>query len=628
MEQRKKKLTRIERAKPGDPKKKQLTTLKVESRHDKLSRFAQQLGLDPSVILGKRPNPPEPSSENPEDSKHPGKEQSDLPEGEKQPETGEKPVKKLKPSTSVPTAPALPKDESLDSKRLYVYNFPYSITKEELRAVFEPYGKVSECIIPMTADNKSKGFGYVSFEDENCAIRAIAELDNQVSFGRILHIKPSEKSRRSNFDEEKKKKQEEEEKKKPPTEGSSFKKIKREEFLKNLNDDRSWNSLFLNPNTVMEYVAQEYGLSKLDLLNREVDNPAVKISLAETKIINETKEWFRENGVNLKVFETTRKSCPRSRTIVMIKNLPKDCTKARLSELLNRYGFVNRILIPANKSIAIAQFRNIDHAANAFTKLSGYSFLGSPIYLEYAPEGIISEGAMIEEETERDPIMAALKSSSQPEQREQLAEEDEQNILAARLGDHAESDRNAEMLAEIQARTVFVKNLGFDSTEDDLKAFFKEHGFSSNLIKVTKIIKKNGRSCGYGFVEFNQKDDAEKALRVANQKILSGHKLELSISRPAVKNNKAVKRLTEDVQVSNKIVIRNVDFAASKKEIRELVAAFGEVRAVRMPTKVTGEHRGYAFVEFANADEARNAYEALSHSHFYARKLVIEYAKE
>ena len=130
---------------------------RVESKTEKLKKFASDLGLDPEATLGKRTDEPTPLEAKP------------------------KPVAV----------------EGVDSKRLYVYNFPFSITKEELRVVFEKFGKVSECIIPSDSEGKSKGFGYVSFEEENCAIKSFSELDNTVVFGRILHIKPSEKSRSS-----------------------------------------------------------------------------------------------------------------------------------------------------------------------------------------------------------------------------------------------------------------------------------------------------------------------------------------------------------------------------------------------------------------------------------------------
>lgn len=41
---------------------------------------------------------------------------------------------------------------------------------------------------------------------------------------------------------------------------------------------------------------------------------------------------------------------------------------------------------------------------------------------------------------------------------------------------------------------------------------------------------------------------------------------------------------------------------------------------------MNGQHRGFAFVEFSSMDEAKNAFSALENSHFYGRKLAIEWA--
>jgi multiple RNA-binding domain-containing protein 1 len=385
------------------------------------------------------------------------------------------------------------------------------------------------------------------------------------------------------------------------TEKSSFKMMKREQFLKNLDDDTSWNSLFLNPNTVMEYVAQEYGITKNDLLNREVENPAVKIAVAETKILNETKEWLQENGVNMKVFDGPRKGITRSRTTIVVKNIPKDATKSKLVEIFNRYGVVVRLLLPPNKALALVQFRNIDHAGNAFKQLSGFMLHGTPLYLEYAPDSLLKE----EDEDDVDEL---------------------EKVKENKLAQEKLLEKTKEVEDDNKNRLVFVKNLNFKSTEDDLAGFLKSNGYPN--FKFAKVIMKNGKSCGYGFVEFSTSDDAEKALRNLNMKILDNHKLELSISRTKQAQTTEKRKEKEELVASNKIVIRNIDFAASKKELRDFIASYGEVRAIRMPSKVTGEHRGYVFVEFSNVDEAKQAYTLLSSSHFYGRKLVIEYAKE
>lgn len=49
---------------------------------------------------------------------------------------------------------------------------------------------------------------------------------------------------------------------------------------------------------------------------------------------------------------------------------------------------------------------------------------------------------------------------------------------------------------------------------------------------------------------------------------------------------------------NNKLIVRNVAFQATKAEIRDLFAAYGSVKRVRIPKKMGGEHRGFAFVDF------------------------------
>ena len=93
--------------------------------------------------------------------------------------------------------------------------------------------------------------------------------------------------------------------------------------------------------------------------------------------------------------------------------------------------------------------------------------------------------------------------------------------------------------------------------------------------------------------------------------------------------NEPVPEEKEDKR-SYKILVRNVPFEASAKDVRQLFSAFGELQFVRLPKKLhgTGSHRGFAFVEFANRNDAKKAFAALSQStHLYGRRLVLEWAK-
>ena len=76
------------------------------------------------------------------------------------------------------------------------------------------------------------------------------------------------------------------------------------------------------------------------------------------------------------------------------------------------------------------------------------------------------------------------------------------------------------------------------------------------------------------------------------------------------------------------MIIKNLAFEANKEELRKLFKVYGQVKTVRLPLKMDGTHRGFAFIEFMSHDEAQKAFKELQNSHFYGRKIVIEWAQQ
>src|SRR3954470_7697327 len=74
-------------------------------------------------------------------------------------------------------------------KKIYAGNFAFSLTEEELRGMFEPYGKVESATLVMDRDTgRSRGFGFVEMTDDNEANSAIAALNGRDSGGRPLTV--------------------------------------------------------------------------------------------------------------------------------------------------------------------------------------------------------------------------------------------------------------------------------------------------------------------------------------------------------------------------------------------------------------------------------------------------------
>ncbi|CAG8716932.1 10134_t:CDS:2, partial [Acaulospora morrowiae] len=73
---------------------------------------------------------------------------------------------------------------------------------------------------------------------------------------------------------------------------------------------------------------------------------------------------------------------------------------------------------------------------------------------------------------------------------------------------------------------------------------------------------------------------------------------------------------------------KNLAFETTKKELRELFSAYGQIKTLRLPKKFDGTSRGFGFIEFLTKRDARNAMEKLGETHLLGRHLVLEYAEE
>ncbi|MEC7799569.1 MAG: RNA-binding protein [Candidatus Neomarinimicrobiota bacterium] len=77
---------------------------------------------------------------------------------------------------------------------------------------------------------------------------------------------------------------------------------------------------------------------------------------------------------------------------------------------------------------------------------------------------------------------------------------------------------------------VYVGNLSYDLSEDDLKTAFEEYGEVSSA----KIIfdRYSGRSKGFGFVEMSSDDEAKAAIEALAGKELGGRTMVVNEARP------------------------------------------------------------------------------------------------
>ena len=80
------------------------------------------------------------------------------------------------------------------------------------------------------------------------------------------------------------------------------------------------------------------------------------------------------------------------------------------------------------------------------------------------------------------------------------------------------------------SKKLYVGNLSYDVTEEDLKKNFGEIGecIAANIVRD----KYSGNSRGFGFVEMATEEEAQEAIRKLNDVELSGRKITVQEARP------------------------------------------------------------------------------------------------
>jgi multiple RNA-binding domain-containing protein 1 len=136
-------------------------------------------------------------------------------------------------------------------------------------------------------------------------------------------------------------------------------------------------------------------------------------------------------------------------------------------------------------------------------------------------------------------------------------------------------------------------------------------------VRSAKVAKRKGPdgkmlSAGFGFVECSSEAAAKGAVKMLQGSTLDGHKLVLQLSlnkgagSTAAAGGKGAaaaagaaaggKRRAGQPQLPDtaKMVVRNVAFEATRKDIMGLFTPFGQIKSARLPRKFDGTHRWVA----------------------------------
>lgn len=435
---------------------------------------------------------------------------------------------------------ALKNEEDIsESGRIFFRNLSYTVNEEQLQELFEKYGPVTEVNLPIDpVTRKIKGFGTVTFVLPEHAVQAFTELDGSTFHGRLLHLIPG----KAKDDDEN-----------ANTDGLSYKQKKELELKKAAGSAHNWNTLFLGANAVANTLAKSYHTTKEQILDTATggSSAAVRLALGETELIIEMRKFLEANDVVLDVFNQAPKK--RSKTVILVKNLPADTQVSDIQPLFAKFGLLGRIVLPPSGITAIVEFLESSEAKKAFSKLAYTKFKNLPLYLEWAPENTFKSAATkplevnavkTEEKIEN---TTATKSKANPFSK---GDKNDRNVKTQKVEEEVESyvvnqeprapqeqavdeESDSEDVAPEPNTTLFLRNLKFSTQVETIREHFKHIGKIYHAQVAMKKDPENPRnkiSLGYGFIQFTHKKSAEKALKEMQTTIIDGNTVELKRS--------------------------------------------------------------------------------------------------
>ena len=415
-------------------------------------------------------------------------------------------------------------------------------------------------------------------------------MDGRPFQGRLLHVLPAEERRIHGVNEF----------------AASKLPLKQQNQLKRKKEATSafnWNSLYMNPDAIISSVSQRLRVPKAELLNPTSSDAAVRQAHAETYVIQETKQYFVANGVDIDAFQNKT----RGDTAILVKNFGFETKADDLRKRFEEYGLVSRFLMPPSGTVAIVEYEQPENAKAAYHNLAYRKAGNSILFLEKAPRDLFKQSPTNAHNTR--PASATTKLSAA----DLLARSDRGSVLST--------------------TTLFVGNLNFTTTSAHLGDSFRPlGGFLSARVKTKADPKRAGAvlSMGIGFVEFQTQQQAQAGLAAMDGYKLANHVLKV---RAAKSVDAAEARRKEDQNKKlaarrSKIIIKNLPFEVSRKDVRSLFGKYGQLRSVRVPKKIDSSSRGFAFAEFITPKEAENAMDALRNTHLLGRRLVVDFAAE
>jgi len=180
---------------------------------------------------------------------------------------------------------------------------------------------------------------------------------------------------------------------------------------------------------------------------------------------------------------------------------------------------------------------------------------------------------------------------------------------------------------------IYVKNFGDEIDDDEkLQDLFTPYG---NVISAKVMKDDGGKHKGFGFVSFQEPEQAEKACEALNGKEMSnGKNLFVGRAQKKAERQAELKRKYEAVKAERmhryqgvNLYVKNLDDTIDDEKLRKEFAPFGTITSAKVMSDTNGRSKGFGFVCFSTPEEATKAVTEMNNRIVGSKPLYVALAQ-
>ncbi|KAJ3850408.1 polyadenylate binding protein [Lentinula lateritia] len=201
------------------------------------------------------------------------------------------------------------------------------------------------------------------------------------------------------------------------------------------------------------------------------------------------------------------------------------------------------------------------------------------------------------------------------------------------VGHHISRKERQSKLDEMKAQftNLYIKNLDPEVTEEEFQQLFEPYG------KVTSAIvqrDEEGKSRGFGFVNYESHEDAQKAVDALHDTEQHGRKLFVSRAQKKAEREEELRKSYEQAKMEKlskyqgvNLYIKNLEDDVDDDKLRAEFEPFGTITSCKVMRDDKTSSKGFGFVCFSSPDEATKAVAEMNNKMIGSKPLYVSLAQ-